>query len=89
MWAQHRWYWWPLHPLGFAIGAGFITGHIWFSALVAWALKTFILKYGGGSLFSGLKPFFLGLIMGEASSVGFWLCVDALTGTTDNRISSM
>ena len=89
MWAQHRWSWWPLHPLGFAIGAGFITGHIWFSALVAWALKTSILKYGGSSLFAGLKPFFLGLITGEASSIGFWWCVDALTGTTDNRISSM
>ena len=89
MWAQHRWYWWPLHPLGFAIAVGFITAHIWFSALLAWAVKAWILKYGGNRLFSGLKPFFLGFIVGEATSAGFWMCVDAITGATDNGITAM
>ena len=60
MWARHRWYWWPLHPLGFPIAVGFITSHIWFSALLAWTLKAGILKYGGIRLFSGMRPFFLG-----------------------------
>ena len=89
MWARHRWYWWPLHPLGFPIAVGFITSHIWFSALLAWTLKAGILKYGGIRLFSGMRPFFLGLILGEATSAGFWLCVDALTGATGNHITAM
>lgn len=89
MWAQHRWFWWPLHPLGFAIGVGWLTGHIWFSALVAWGLKLVILQYGGARLYGGLKPFFLGLILGEATVAGTWLGIDALTGMTGNFITAM
>ena len=36
-----------------------------------------------------MRPFFLGLILGEATSAGFWLCVDALTGATGNHITAM
>ena len=79
MWAQHRWFWWPLHPLGFAIAVGWLTGHIWFSALVAWTLKLSILHFGGGGMFRRMKPFFLGLIMGEAAVAGFWGIVFAFT----------
>ena len=89
MWANHRWYWWPLHPLGFVVCIGFMTGHIWFSAFVAWLLKAAILNYGGASLFAGLRPFFLGLIMGEATCAGFWLTIDSLTGATGNYLTFM
>jgi len=47
MWANHRFFWWPFHPLGFVVAAGFNTSQIWFSAFIAWLLKAIILQYGG------------------------------------------
>ena len=85
--AQYRLHWWPLHPIGFIIGVGWLTSQIWFSVLVAWLLKLAILKYGGVRAFNAAKPFFLGLIMGEATLAGFWLVVDWLAGESGNFIS--
>ena len=72
VWAQHRWFWWPLHPLGFAIAVGWLTGHIWFSAMIAWGIKLMILHFWGPGMFQSLRPFFLGLILGEVAVAGFW-----------------
>jgi cell division protein FtsX len=87
--AQYRLHWWPLHPIGFIIGAGWLTSQIWFSVLVAWTVKVVILKYGGGRAFNAGKPFFLGLILGEACIAGFWLVVDWLAGESGNFITHM
>jgi len=76
--AQHRFMWWPFHPLGYPISCVF--GSMWFSVFIAWMLKTVIMKYGGPHLFRRLKPLFLGLILGEASVGGFWIVVDYFTG---------
>ena len=89
MLAQHRLHWWPLHPLGFVICVGWMSGQIWFSVFVAWLLKLSILRYGGIVLFHKLKPFFLGLILGEATVAGSWLVVDWITGFRGNLISPM
>jgi hypothetical protein len=88
MWAQHRLYWWPLHPIGFVIGVGWLTGQIWFSVMVAWLLKLVILRYGGIRLYNGLKPFFLGMILGEFTTSGIWLLVDMATGTIGNHLTA-
>ena len=79
MWGQHRWHWWPLHPIGFAVAFGWLTSSVWFSALIAWVLKAVILHVGGGKLFQTLKPFFLGLILGEVLTAGGWVVVYSLT----------
>jgi len=79
MWAQHRWYWWPLHPIGMVIAVGWLTSSIWFSAMIAWLLKAAILHVGGGALFKDLKPFFLGLILGQVAAGGMWGLIFALT----------
>ena len=34
-WAQHRWHWWPLHPIGLVIAVGWLTSSIWFSAMIS------------------------------------------------------
>ena len=86
---QHRFYWWPLHPLGFPISVGWLTAQIWFSVFISWLLKLFILKYGGIKLFSAARPFFLGLILGEATAGGFWLIVDWIMGESGNLITVM
>ena len=79
MWGQHRWHWWPLHPIGFAVAFGWLTSSVWFSALIAWVLKAIILHVGGGKLFRTLRPFFLGLILGEVLTAGAWVAVYSLT----------
>ncbi len=79
MWAQHRWHWWPLHPIGLAISVGWLVQSIWFSALVSWLLKAIILHVGGSKLFRLLKPFFLGLILGEVVVGGVWAVIYSQT----------
>ena len=89
MWGQHRWHWWPLHPIGFTIAFGWLTSSIWFSALIAWILKAIILHVGGGKLFRTLKPFFLGLILGEVLTGGGWGVIYALTVENGRVLSHM
>ena len=80
MWARHHFLWWPLNPLGYTISANWKTGHIFCAALLAWFLKLVILRYGGPQLYRNLRPFFLGLILGEIIAAGGWLVADYVTG---------
>lgn len=80
MWARHHFVWWPLNPLGYTISANWKTGHILGSAFFAWFIKLIILRYGGPQLYRNLRPFFLGLILGEIVAAGGWLLVDYITG---------
>ena len=89
MWGHHRFYWWPLHPLGFVISIGWLTGQVWFSVFVAWLLKLSITKIGGARLYERGKPFFLGLILGEATAAGFWLIMDYCLDGAGNPITIM
>ena len=61
--ARQRFLWWPFHPIGFPISL--YTSKMFVSLLVAWGLKSAALGYGGPRLYRILRPFFLGLIMGE------------------------
>ena len=87
MLAQHRYPWWPFHPLGFPIGAVF--GRMWFSVFVAWLIKALILKYGGSRLYAHIRPMFLGLILGELVAGGAWVVIDACTGMQNNYLSGV
>ena len=79
-----RFLWWPLHPVGLALGLTHPIYRVWFSIFIAWMFKAFILKYGGPKLYRMLRPFFLGLILGGFSSAGVWLLIDAFTGMHGN-----
>ena len=89
MWAQHRWYWWPFHPIGFAISIGWLTSQIWFSALIAWIVKGVIVRFGGLPLFRNAKPFFFGLILGEVTASGVWGVIYALTTDKGRWLTNM
>ena len=82
--ANHRWVWWPFHPVGYPISCVFRT--MFFSVFAAWMVKAFILKYWGLGLFNRLKPLFLGFILGEAVVAGTWVIIDHFTGMHDNRL---
>ncbi len=84
--ARHTLLWWPLHPIGYPIGAVWLMDELWFSIFLAWLIKLLVMKYGGPRLFRRARPFFLGLILGQFSIAGIWLIIDFYTGMTDNVV---
>lgn len=61
-------FWWPFHPLGYALMGSWGTIIFWFSALLAWIFKSLTMRYGGMQIYRTVRPFFLGLIIGEFSA---------------------
>ena len=86
MYVRHRFLWWPVHYVGFPIGATYMISSTWFSIMIGWGLKALILKYGGVGLYRTLRPFFLGLILGQISCSGMWTLVDYFMGESGNII---
>ena len=86
MYARHHFLWWPVHYLGFPIGATLTIIWTWFSIFIGWVLKALVLKYGGVTLYRKLRPLFLGFILGHIFVSGFWVFFDYITGETGNRI---
>ena len=84
---KNRFVGFPIHPIGMTLGMTAPMYHLWFSVFVAWVLKATILKYGGPRVYSQLRPFFLGMILGGFGSAGFWLIVDYFTGMTGNSFT--
>ncbi len=68
MFARQRFLWWPFHPIAFPVSL--YTSKMFLSLLIAWGLKSAALGYGGPRLYRTLRPFFLGLIMGEWLPIG-------------------
>ena len=85
-WARQQLLWWPLHPIGFAIGANFMMNKAWFCVLIAWAIKKAVLRFGGPARYQHSQYFFMGLIMGEALCNGLWLAIEYFTGQIGNRL---
>ena len=83
MLARRYWSWWPLHPIGFPISSAFR----WFAfnAFLAWLFKGLILRYGGVALYRRIRPFFLGLILGQFTIYGVFWILDTCSGMTGNR----
>ena len=68
-------WWWPLHPLGYALSASWTLIVFWFPVLIAWSVKTPIMRYGGIRQYQRLRPFFLGMIFGEFSMAVIWTLI--------------
>ena len=69
---------WPLTPVGFLMSTSWYVQMAWFSIFIGWLCKVLILRFGGATLYTNLKPVFIGLIFGEAMATGFWLIVTLL-----------
>ena len=67
-----RFLWWPFHPGGYVLTAGFGLGYEWFAVFVSWALKAIILKFGGVKFYRKSMPLFLGLILGDYTIGCLW-----------------
>lgn len=80
--------WWPLHPVGYLMGASWPMINFWFPVFLGWFIKTTILRFGGHKIYQKLVPGFLGLILGEFSAAGVWVLIDVLTGKRGHEIFS-
>jgi len=67
-----RFSWWPLHPIGYAVGSTDTMTWIWFPVLLGWLFKTLILRYGGVNLYRTALPFFIGLVLGDYTVSCLW-----------------
>jgi hypothetical protein len=86
MLARYHLPWWPLHPIGYPIGAVWLMDELWFSIFLAWLIKFTVIKYGGPRFYRTARFFFLGLIVGQFVIAGIWLIIDYFTGMTDNVV---
>jgi hypothetical protein len=77
--------WFPLHPLGYAMGPSWPMIQLWFSTLLGWLIKALLLRYGGLFAFRRWRPFFLGLLIGEYLTAGWWLAIDYAFGKVGHR----
>lgn len=68
----------PIHPLLFVIWGLYPSNMTWGSFLIGWFIKILVVKFGGGSVYQKLKPFFVGIISAELLVVGICLIVDFL-----------
>lgn len=77
-WMRTQYVWWPFSPLAFALSGSWSMIVFWFPIFIAWITKSVILRYGGMKTYSNLRPFFLGLILGEFSQAVIWAALAAI-----------
>ncbi len=79
--SRSRFLWFPLHPLGYLVAPGYAIKRLWFSFFLGWVVKTLIMKYGGSDNYLRARPFMIGLILGNAIAMIFWMAVGFYTGS--------
>ncbi|MBT4497620.1 MAG: hypothetical protein HOC74_07855 [Gemmatimonadetes bacterium] len=84
--AKQRLVWWPIHPMSLPVSSMWMTDTIMLSVFMSWLIKGAILHYGGPAMYRRGKPLFIGLVVGQFGSMGFWVIVDYLTGMSDNLV---
>lgn len=70
---------WPLHALGYAIANTESMEYMWMPFLVAWLVKSAVLRYGGITTYHALVPLFLGLILGDFVTATGWAMYGFIT----------
>jgi len=75
---RHLYWWWPLHPIGYALAFSWNLMAYWLSILAAWVIKFALMHYGGIRSYRQARPFFLGLILGEFCMALLWTMVNWL-----------
>ncbi|MBD3182811.1 hypothetical protein GF312_11010 [Candidatus Poribacteria bacterium] len=73
-------WWWPFHPLGYALSASWTMIVFWFPVFVAWGIKYPLMRYGGLKQYQKFRPFFLGMVFGEFGIAVLWTIVSWAAG---------
>ena len=80
-----RFVWWPLHPIGYAVGCTDTMTWIWCPVLLGWLAKSLILRYGGVKAYRQALPFFIGLVLGDYGVSGLWALYFLASGHSGYR----
>jgi len=64
--------WFPFNPLGYAVAPTWAMIVLWFPCLIAWLIKVPVIRYGGLQTYRRIRPFMLGLILGEFTMAMVW-----------------
>jgi len=75
----HRFYWWPLHPIGYLMVYSSAMKILWLSFFIGWVFNTLCMRYGGVILYKKMRYFFVGLIMGDFLMGGTWAIIGFFT----------
>jgi hypothetical protein len=83
-----RFWWWPLHPLGYVAANTWGMQFYYMPFLVGWAWKSLVIRYGGLQLYRQLIPLAIGLLVGQLLNSGVWVLVAFAThGTIGTAVS--
>ena len=75
----HRFYWWPIHPIGYLTAYSSAMRILWVSFFIGWACNALCMRYGGIVLFRKLQYVFIGLIIGDFLMGGGWALLGLFT----------
>lgn len=75
----HRFYWWPIHPIGYLTAYSSSMRILWVSFFIGWACNALCMRYGGIVLFKKLQYLFIGLIIGDFLMGGSWAIIGLFT----------
>jgi len=75
----HRFYWWPIHPIGYLTAYSSAMRILWFSFFLGWLANALCMRYGGVILFKKFRLFFIGLIIGDFLMGGIWAIIGLFT----------
>ena len=82
---RSRFVWFPFHPAGYVLSNTGTMYWLWCPFLVAWILKTLIIRYGGIKGYRIALPFFLGLVLGDYITSSLWALAGSVLGITMYR----
>jgi hypothetical protein len=73
--ASLSWASWPFLPIGYLLASTWYIQTAWFCIFLGWLCKTVLVRFGGAKLYKQARPFFFGLVFGEALSAAIWMLV--------------
>ena len=83
--AKTQWFWWPFHPIGYALANSYALEYFWMAVLIGWLCKFLIVRYGGVKLYRSAIPFFMGLILGDYIIAALWSLLGWILGVSTYR----
>ncbi|MEN8190709.1 MAG: DUF6785 family protein, partial [Thermodesulfobacteriota bacterium] len=75
----HRFFWWPIHPLGYLTAYSSAMRILWVSFFIGWAFNALCMRYGGIKLFKKMQLLFIGLIIGDFLMGGIFAMIGLFT----------
>ena len=78
---HRRFLWWAISPFGFVVASSWnIAYQIWSSVFIGWVVAALVRRYGGLKIYRAFRPFFLGLILGDAVTYCLVVLLESVLG---------